>query len=164
MKNTKEEWKDIPNYEGIYQVSNKGQVKSLWFGKDRILKQNDNGNGYLQVTLHKDKKRKNMQVHQLVAMAFLNHVIDGHKIVVDHYPNKTRTNNNLNNLRLVTNRDNLSRRAGSSEYVGVSWSKSSNKWQAQIQFNRKQKNLGTFTKEIDAHYAYQEALENLKKK
>lgn len=68
-------WKDIKGYEGKYQISNNGNVKSLKdsYGNSRelILKQHDNGQGYLQVTLSKDNKRKHLRVNRLVAEAFL---------------------------------------------------------------------------------------------
>ena len=47
----KENFKDIPNYEGIYQISNLGNVKSLKYGKERILKPSFNSGGYLHNTL-----------------------------------------------------------------------------------------------------------------
>lgn len=75
MKNIRtEEFKDIEDYEGLYQVSNYGNVKSLNYnhtGKEHILKSVDRGNGYLYVDLCKDGQRKHHQVHRLVANAFL---------------------------------------------------------------------------------------------
>ena len=67
----KEIWKDIEDYEGLYKVSNMGRVKSLKFGKERILKAFNNGNGYLQLFLWKDGKKKHYKIHRLVAQAFL---------------------------------------------------------------------------------------------
>lgn len=64
-------WKDIEGYEGLYQVSNLGRVKSLKFGKEKILKPRDNGIGYLKVILFKDGKGKHLYVHRLVAQAFI---------------------------------------------------------------------------------------------
>ena len=77
-----EEWKDIKNYEGLYQVSNEGRVKSLTYRKcvngirtqspaNKMLKPSDNGNGYLIVGLTKEGKRQNHYVHRLVADAFI---------------------------------------------------------------------------------------------
>lgn len=81
-KNNIEEWKDIEGYEGLYQVSNLGNVKSLEktrIGnggsivpvKERILKASKDSKGYLQVKLFKDEKPKTYKVHRLVASAFL---------------------------------------------------------------------------------------------
>ena len=72
-----EEWRDIKGYEGLYQVSNTGKVKSLGNGKsnnsnnnkERILKENED-KGYLKVNLYKDGKRKSYLMHVLVATAF----------------------------------------------------------------------------------------------
>ena len=72
MKN--EIWKDIDGYEGLYQVSNLGRVKSLNYrrtGKERILKALKDRYGYLHVKLCKDGKAKEYTIHRLVAEAFL---------------------------------------------------------------------------------------------
>ena len=69
----KEIWKDILGYEGKYMVSNWGRVKSLNYnktGKERIMKLDKASNGYLQLYLYKDGKRKHYLVHRLVATAF----------------------------------------------------------------------------------------------
>lgn len=64
-------WKDIAGYEGLYQVSNWGRVKSLWFSKEKILKGGRNNKGYLSVLLCKDGKIKRHLIHRLVAEAFI---------------------------------------------------------------------------------------------
>lgn len=93
----KEEWKDIVGYEGLYQVSNLGRVKSFdkvvknakgtYIKKERYLKPQKISNGYFIVGLYKNKKHKNIYIHKIVAEAFLdnsncyeeiNH-IDGNK-------------------------------------------------------------------------------------
>ena len=68
-----EEWKDIQGYEGLYQISNMGRVKSLNYrntGKEGIMKLDKVKGGYLQLYLYKDGKRKHYLVHRLVATAF----------------------------------------------------------------------------------------------
>jgi hypothetical protein len=170
-----EVWKDIPNYEGYYQVSNLGNVKSLERKitlsngllrtiNEKILKINDNGKGYFIASLSIDKKTKYYLVHQLVAMAFLGHTPNGHKSVVDHI-NNVKKDNRLDNLQIITNRENTSKntKQGSSIYTGVYWSKTLNKWCACIRINSKSKHLGYFDNEIDAHNAYQNALKQLLK-
>ena len=68
----KEIWKPIKGYEGLYQVSNFGRVKSLKFGKEKILKQSiDKKTGYLHVVLCKNEILKTYYVHRLVAEAFI---------------------------------------------------------------------------------------------
>lgn len=78
-----EVWKDIPNYEGLYQVSNLGRIKSLkrkvYAGRNRIRWQYErilsnnktNGNGYKVVSLNKNGESKNKYIHRLVAEAFI---------------------------------------------------------------------------------------------
>lgn len=167
----KEIWKDIPEYEGYYQVSNLGNVKSvsrivyrkdgkIQTFKERILKPAKSKN-YLCVILYKNKIRKNIKVHQLVAMAFLNHIPCGHKIVVDHIDND-KLNNKVENLQLTTNRHNTSKdKKGTSKYTGVCWRKARQKWRARIAINGKLKHLGYFENELDAHEAYQDKLKEI---
>ena len=67
-------WRDVKEYEGYYQVSNRGIVKSLNYnhtGKEGIMKAQDNGDGYLYVNLWKEGKMKSCTIHRLVAIAFL---------------------------------------------------------------------------------------------
>ena len=70
----KEIWRDIKDYEGLYQVSNWGRVKSLNYrntGKAEVMSPGKHTNGYLQVCLSKDGKTKTFKVHRLVAEAFI---------------------------------------------------------------------------------------------
>ena len=74
----KEMWKDIKGYKGLYQVSNLGKVKALarernnqYSNKEIILKQSEDGKGYLQVILNKNGERKSFKVHRLVAETFI---------------------------------------------------------------------------------------------
>jgi hypothetical protein len=66
-----EHWKDIVGYEGRYQVSDLGRVRSLKFGKEHVMKGRPNTNGYLYVALFKDGKARNCSIHRLVAEAFI---------------------------------------------------------------------------------------------
>lgn len=156
-------WKDIPNYEGHYQVSNYGNIKSLKGGKEKVLKVSDNGLNYLMVKLCKDKKVKTIKVHKIVAMAFLNHNPDKtQKIVVDHINNIT-TDNSINNIQLISHRENTSKdkKGYTSKYIGVFWYSSRNKWVAKIQINGKNNFLGYFNNELDASNSYQKALNKI---
>ena len=158
----KEIFKDIPDYEGLYQISNFGRVKSLKFNKERILKSGVGGNGYLFVILCNEGKRKNINIHQLVVMAFLGHTPCRYKIVVDHI-NCDEQDNRLENLQLISQRENTSkdRKGGSSKYTGVNWHKASNKWISAIIINGKKKHLGLFKCELEASAAYQRKLKEL---
>jgi hypothetical protein len=160
MENENNEiWKTIEGF-GDYEVSNLGRVKSFKFGKERILKSR-NRNGYLAVDLWKECKRTTKNIHQLVAIAFLNHKVCGMEKVVDHI-DMNKTNNNLNNLQIVSFRENVSYKRGKSEYTGVYWHKDNEKWYSRITINKKSKYLGSFDDENKAHLAYQKALKALK--
>ena len=174
MNNT-EVWKDIPNYEGLYQVSNLGNVKSLpremlkgknkFISKEKFLKPSINGHGYYNISLYKEGEEKKIAVHILVAMVFLNHIPDGTNRIVPDHKNDNPSDNRAENLQLLTNRQNTAkgylRKKTSSKYTGVSWCKGNNKWRATIYIGNKIKHLGYFTDEYEAHLAYQRALNDL---
>jgi hypothetical protein len=155
-------WKDVPNYEGIYQVSNLGNVKSLKFGKEKTLKKRSDKDGYLLFNLSKNGICKTNKAHKLVAIAFLNHKQCGYKVIVDHI-NNIKTDNRVENLQLITVRQNCSkdRKNKTSKYTGVIYYKNTNKWRAQISINGKLKYLGDFKNEYDAHLAYQNKLKEI---
>lgn len=155
-------WKDVVGYEGIYQISNLGRVKSFQLGKERILKQNYNGKGYYIVKLCLSGFQKSKTVHQLVAESFLNHITKGRFVIVDHI-NNDKSDNRLENLQIITQRENTikdfkQKKELTSKYIGVSWSKVSNKWQGSISINGKQKHLGYFKTEEQASIAYKNKL------
>lgn len=166
-----EEFRDIPGYEGIYQVSNFGRVKSLaretsngtgvYISKEKILTQFINKCYYCSY-LSKNSKTKTFTVHQLVAMAFLNHTPCGFKLVVNH-KDLNKLNNNLSNLELVSHRENTNKKhlKSSSTYTGVSWHKRTQKWRARIQINGIETYLGLFKCELSAALAYQNKLKTL---
>ena len=161
----KENFRSVRGYEGLYEVSDLGRVKSLkrkGCKNDRILKGSPNRDGYLMLNLYKDGKRKLRTIHQLVAIAFLNHTPNGFKgLIVDHN-DRNKLNNRLDNLFLRTQRHNSSKdRKGISKFTGVSWRKKTNNWQARIYINGKNKHLGTFADELEASKAYQIALEDV---
>jgi len=158
----KEIWKDVPDYEGVYQVSNLGNVKSFKRNNPKILKACLDTPGYKYVVLSKNNKTKNKRVHTLVAEAFLGHVVCGQKLVVNHI-NFSRIDNRVDNLEIVTNRENTNKKhiKSVSKYVGVTWSKDNAKWRAQIQIGYNKKHLGYFSNEEDAYNAYQAVLKEL---
>lgn len=161
-------WKDIIGYEGLYEVSNFGNIKSLGNNKKRkekIRKPTLDSRGYLHIGLNKNGKCKSRTIHQLVAESFLNHKPCGLKLVVNHI-DVNKQNNKSDNLEIVTNRENSNRKhlKSSSKYVGVSWYKERNKWLSFIRINGKQKYLGSFSKELDAGNAYQNALKEIKER
>lgn len=99
-------WKDIPNYEGLYQVSNLGEVKSLNYNhqkKSKLLKQKEQKTGYKNVTLCKKGRKKIFLVHRLVAKCFLDNYDD--KLQVNHIDGNKK-NNKLSNIEMVTASEN----------------------------------------------------------
>jgi hypothetical protein len=162
LKKSKEQYKDIPEYEGHYQISNLGNIKSLKRNGERIMNPCiDKTKGYLRVNLFKESKRKSLYVHQLMAITFLGHKPNGNKLVVDHIDNN-KTNNKLENLQVISNRENSSkdqwRRNPSSYYVGVSYSSGKKKWEASISVNGISFHLGYFNNESNAGQEYKTAL------
>lgn len=107
----REIWKDIVGYEGIYQVSNFGNVKSLSFGPKNIresgtiklLRQTPSNCGYYKVELYKNGKSKMMYVHRLVATAFIPN--PDKKPQVNHIDGN-KANNVLSNLEWASRREN----------------------------------------------------------
>jgi len=168
-----EEWRNIPGYEGIYQVSSEGRVKSLGrhvkhytgsisLKRDKILKPQNTSGGYLQVSLNLKGFSKARVIHQLVAENFLNHKRCGMKLVINHI-NFNKKDNRAKNLEIVTQRKNTNQKhlKSSSKYVGVYWNKNNNKWRSSILIRGKRKALGTFINELEAHTAYQTELKRI---
>lgn len=163
MKMKNEIWKDILGYEDKYQISNIGSVKSLErkdsIGRiinERILKPYKENHGYLSVTLC-DGKRQKYQIHILMAIMFLNHVSNGHTLVVDHI-NNNPLDNRVENLQIISQRKNLSKDKinGISKCTGVS--KRRNVYSSCIEVDGKNIHLGTFKTEEEASLYYKESL------
>lgn len=153
-------WKDIPGYENYYQVSSLGRVKSL--RRNKVMKGSLSKKGYPTVVLSVNTIEKNTQVHQLVAMTFLNHTPCGMGLVVDHI-NNNKLDNRLENLQLITQRENSYRLQGnySSKYKGVCWFTSRKKWVSRIHIDGKTHHLGYFNTEEEASIAYQNKLKTI---
>lgn len=112
-------WKDIPGYEGYYQVSNLGRVKSLsrliqckngkqYVIPERRLTLTPGVNGYIDVCLRRNVKGRKMYVHQLVLITFVGSCPDG--MECRHYPDRDPTNNRLDNLQWGTVKQNAADR------------------------------------------------------
>ena len=110
----KEIWKDVPNYEGIYQVSNLGRIKSLYFTsniykkkfyKEKILKPKKGKDNNLRIELWKDKKHKTVLLHRLIATTFLENLIDTNMTV--NHKNGNKLDNRVENLEWLSRADNI---------------------------------------------------------
>lgn len=123
-----EEWTDIKDYEGLYQVSNFGRVRSLdrldgsnHRLKGRILKPIKQTHGYLHVCLYKNGSQSIKKIHRLVAQAFISN--PENKLDVNHI-DENKTNNMLSNLEWVTRKENVNHgtrneRAGKSNSIAI---------------------------------------------
>lgn len=99
-------WKDIKGYEGLYQVSNIGRVKSLkrhrrGSGKElvcvneKIKALQDNGHGYMTTTLYQNNKGQVVYIHRLVAVAFIS---NPNNLPCVNHINEDKSNNSASNL------------------------------------------------------------------
>lgn len=172
---SKEIWRDIPNYEGSYQASNLGRVRSLdrtvttvrgeWNYKGKIM-DGSVDKGYRKYKLYIDGVGNTLSASQIVAITFLGHKPNGFKDVIDHINGDT-SDDSLANLQIVTQRENSStcyrsdKDCFTSKYVGVSWVSKSSKWQAHIHNQSKTIYLGLFNSELEASKAYQIALDKI---
>lgn len=94
-------WKPVTGYEGLYEVSNLGRVKSL--RNNIIMKDFLSNKGYKLIKLSKEKARKAYSIHRLLAQAFISN--KENKKYINHL-NGIRNDNNINNLEWVTGREN----------------------------------------------------------
>lgn len=115
MKRTQceiEEWKPIAGYEGLYEVSNMGKVRSYQnFGnglrkEPKVIKPSVNSYGYLCITLCKNRTHKNKSIHRIVAETFIK--TDDMGLQIDHV-NGIKTDNRVSNLEWVTPKENTLR-------------------------------------------------------
>lgn len=167
-----EVWRDVVGFEDRYSISSLGNLKAKSYRKERgmhsaqmkekILSKHIGKHGYMIFKLCKNKKTKTYKIHQLVAMAFLNHMPCGYELVVDHI-NNNRLDNRVENLQLVTSRANCSKdkKNKTSKYTGVSWDKSRDKWTSRLKVGNKYLYLGRFNNEYEAHLAYQNKLKEI---
>jgi len=156
-------WKDIPNYEGHYQVSTLGRVKSIKFKKHRIMKYSIDKDGYYRILLRKfPEVSKKFGVNRLVAITFLPNYHQ--KPICDH-KNKNRKDNRIFNLRWLSHQENNMNRVklqnSTSIYTGLSWCKVSKKWKVSLKYYGRNIHLGYFDDENEAKCAYEKKKKEL---
>lgn len=107
----KEIWKDVPDYEELYQVSNLGRIRSyekykragrhtsVYYCPSMIIKSFSAGTGYQRVNLYKNRKGRQLSVHRLVAMAFIPNPDNLPQV---NHKDEDKTNNRLDNLEWCT--------------------------------------------------------------
>lgn len=159
-----EVWKDIPEYEDLYQVSNLGKVKSL----KRIVYDKNNKprrlkemfltivfrGDYNIVCLYNKSIGHNKFIHRLIAEAFIPN--PENKPQVNHI-NGIKTDNRIENLEWCTTRENMCHKylsvKSSSSLTGVRYRKEHKKWISQIKVNNILLHLGSFNSEQEAYQA-----------
>lgn len=104
MYNKLEVWKKIKGAEFDYLVSNKGRVKSIKFGKEKIITPSKVGAGYLALNICVEGKIKRKYIHRLVAEAFIPN--PEKKPQVNHI-DEVKTNNEVSNLEWLTSKENI---------------------------------------------------------
>jgi len=150
--------------QNLFELSSNSPSFLIWKNPRSLkLKQGDfvgskNKDGYWQVGIKQENKSKLYQVHRIVY--YLHYKVNIDNFQIDHI-NNNRADNNINNLRLVTNQENCwnkqKQKQCSSKYKGVSWDKKINKWKAQICVKYKKIHLGFYDLETEAAIAYNNA-------
>lgn len=172
-----EEWRDVKGYEGLYQISNMGHVRSLdryvphsrnpeyaVLRKGKMLSTIDNGNGYRYITFTVGQKRKNFYIHRLVADAFVDNPNGLNEI--DHI-NRDRSDNRAENLHWVTHGENLNNCdmcVQKSKYrkssTGYKYIKQRN-GRYRVAIQRKNKNIDRTFETLDEAIAFRDSVEEV---
>lgn len=158
-------WKDVVGFDGFYEVSNTGRVRSV----DRIIKSskrshfklkgkivgNKNNAGYMVVTISKELLSEERLIHRIVAEAF---IPNPNNLPQVNHINGDKKDNRVENLEWVSNRENTCHaRVGkfTSKHSNVCWLPDRKKWKSYIQINNKRIQLGRFDTEEEAFAAVQ---------
>lgn len=139
-----EEWRAVDGFTD-YMVSNMGKVKSLKWGKERVLKDRPDGSGYFQVVFCVEGKETSHKVHKLVAGAFIHNPTPDDKQLIDHI-DRIRTNNTVSNLRWVNRSENmLNSHRHFGEMYGITLNgPASKKFKVQLNVSKKMTYLGCY--------------------
>lgn len=162
-----EEWRSVKGYEGYYEVSSKGKVRSVdrviktangikrkYSGK--ILSQHLSDKNYPLISLYMNCNEKTYYVHKLVAISFLGHKPCGSKEEVDHI-NGDRTDNSISNLRILSGEEHRKIKKhsiwGVSKYKYACWHKKNKKWLGSFSKNGKSYHVGYYESDKEASLA-----------
>lgn len=105
-KSSRENWADVRGYEGLYQVSDKGNIRRVIQNRTRILKQYvSKANGYCYINLYKNNKSSTMRVHKIVAREFLGEPPQN-KLQINHIDGN-KANNAVENLEYCDQSENM---------------------------------------------------------
>lgn len=162
-----EVWKDVLGYEGIYQASNLGRVKSLerdiahprhgtYRRKERILKPKVSHCGYIVGTIQVDKNRNCILWHELVMLAF----VGSSNLSIDHL-NGIKTDNRLENLEYVNQRENISRYWDKNKNLPTGVFKEKERFGSYVTVGLKKHYLGMYDTPQEAIAIRQTALANI---
>lgn len=158
---SKEIWKDVIGYEGLYHISNTGRVRSFLRKNEKTIKLNIDSNGYPIVSLTKNGKRKTRKRHQLVAEAFLSHIPCGFEKIINHI-NHIKTDNRVENLEITTTRRNLLHETKLTKKLpGSYYEKRLKKWRSSIQVKGVTTYLGLYDTPEEASKVYMIAVVQL---
>lgn len=161
-----EEWLPVVGYEGFYEVSNLGNVRSLdrllngavnkYFAPSKILKQSTISSGYRCVKLSKNGVSRTHLVHRLVANCFCANRQPG--FIVNHI-DENKFNNGFENLEWVSRYDN-NIYSNKKELIGVR-KNTKNRYRADIRIDGKKVFLGSFKSEGEAYNAYKQRISTI---
>lgn len=153
MKNI--EWKSVKNYEGLYEVSNQGTVRSI---RNNIVLKTSGNRGYQRCILCNNGKQEIVSIHRLVYASFIGELNDS--LVIDHIDG-VKDNNRPENLQQIPTRQNTTKgKKRLSGYAGVHWYKQIQKWGVEIQIENVRYFLGVFTDKLKASQKYEQTLNN----
>jgi hypothetical protein len=159
-------WKDIEGYDGYYQISNFGRVKSLsrdvfngmgyYLKKEKILKGRITKYGYINITITFNAKQYGLIIHRVVAQHFINNLKN--KREVNHI-DSIKLNNSVDNLEWVSSLENKCHKnkftlnKKTSKYIGVALNKDvkTKKWRSTIKIKKKIIYLGSYYTEEEAY-------------
>lgn len=149
-------WVPFPSHP-LYEISNMGQVRNAETKHVIATKLNPTGYAYTRVQI-KGRKQKVIPIHQMVCQAFIGPCPKG--MVINHI-NSVKSDNRLENLEYVHQRENVTHASKRKHLTGAYYNKFHKRWQSMLHHNNKKIHLGAFHTEIEAHEAYMRKLKEL---